>query len=207
MDNTAQVTNPKLLSESEWKSIFGSTLHSTMIQNRMIVSLVMANTEVRRKFFSEVTDWLKISCNTTYYFVEINSNLHVYIAGDSDALNFKMRFQDAEPPEVEPPVVKAPPPRPTPRIPPYAPKSVPIDPLIDDIFKKMIEDKSWEFDKQARWNDEILKLKILKSRSEINRPYIVDYPSDLIYEKPSRDLKPIMDELKDIAKKSSKGDK
>jgi hypothetical protein len=146
---TVSVSNPKGLSDSEWKSIHGTEMHTKMVQNRLCVDLV-ASDESKRKMFRIISKWMRENCNSIYYLVDGKNSdpVLVYILADADAVNFKMYFHDHEAPEVPVPAPKPPPP-------PPPPPSSPAQDILDRIKKR----KQWEMDrleqdrKQAEWED------------------------------------------------------
>lgn len=101
---TITVTNPKGLTEEEFKAIRGSELHSRMVKNRMVLSFSGFSNQAdeARKV---VREWLKENCNSTYYFDQNGRNA-VYIEEDADAVNFKIALHDFEVALPEPEPVK-----------------------------------------------------------------------------------------------------
>jgi hypothetical protein len=90
--NILSITNDKLLSNEEWKSIYGTNLHEKMLLNRFVV----------RNFIdiSSILDWLKHNCNSFYYHTTAialkRDEFRVYILNDADVVNFKMRWDGHE---------------------------------------------------------------------------------------------------------------
>ena len=116
-----EITNPKALTKEEFDSLRGTSLYEQMFRNRSIVTVKNGLNEAKDIASKEVKAWLKENCGTFYY-VDGSGNMRVYIEGDADAVNFKMRFHDQDI-ELPPP----PPPKPAPA--PAKPNPTPSFPV------------------------------------------------------------------------------
>lgn len=143
------VTNPKGLTAEDFKSLAGSSLHETMMRNRMRVS-VNGYTDAKSAATNSINKWLRNNCGTFYFFDQ--NAFWVYIEGDADAVNFKMFFHDM--------AVDIPKPPEEPSKPVAKPASVPIrnrpqrakPNANSDFIKDLIEEVNKR--KGGEWTDE-----------------------------------------------------
>lgn len=103
------ISNPKRLIEGDFQALRGTVLYEQMFRNRCRVEVKGGLNDARAVAWNDITEWLKANCGT-FYHVDESGGGWVYIEGDSDAVNFKMRFHDQEVAIPEPP----PPPKPKP---------------------------------------------------------------------------------------------
>jgi len=87
-----QITNPKLLTEEDFASLRGTSLYEQLFRNRCSLSILNRSSSAQKVAENEVVEWLKDNCHTFYYFDSETG--YVFIEGDADVLNFKMKFDD-----------------------------------------------------------------------------------------------------------------
>ena len=102
------ISNPKRLIKGDFQALRGTALYEQMFRNRCRVEVKGGLNDAKDIARADIADWLKANCSTFYHFDDTDG--WVYIEGDSDAVNFKMRFHDQEVAIPEPP----PPPKPKP---------------------------------------------------------------------------------------------
>jgi hypothetical protein len=162
--STISVSNPKALSDSEFKAIQGSELHATMTKNRSIIKVKNATvnpSEVRAKVRKLIVEWLAGNCNSFYHVANSTDPIAVYIEGDSDVVHFKLAFHGIDAPEIDPVTVTV-----TVQKPRFLPSTLlppTVSPKInaDDLWKKIMEKTTkdpgnkWELDfpKQYPFSD------------------------------------------------------
>lgn len=100
------ISNPKRLFKDDFNALRGTSLHEQMFRNRCRVEVKGGLNDARNAAIEEIVEWLKANCGTFYLFDDTNG--WVYIEGDTDAVNFKMRFHDQEVTLPEPPPVPKP---------------------------------------------------------------------------------------------------
>jgi hypothetical protein len=168
---TIKISSPKALSESDWKSIMGSSLHESMMRNRCVVGIHALPDH--KKLVKQITDWLFENCNSFYYVECSPQNLKVYIERDADTTLFVMTFNGQDAPvadEVNPfinPKKRSPPPRP---LPPLKPSE------IDKIMEMIKEKQRWDKEYNGTWEEESLDIRrrTTRLRMETGHPYFVD---------------------------------
>lgn len=95
------ISNPKRLLKDDFQALRGTALHEQLFRNRCRVEVKGGLNDAREAARTEIAEWLKTNCGTFYHFDDIGG--WVYIEGDTDAVNFKMRFHDQEVMLPEPP--------------------------------------------------------------------------------------------------------
>lgn len=111
------ISNPKRLFKDDYNALRGTALYEQMFRNRCRVEVKGGLNDAKDVARTDITDWLKANCGT-FYFID-DGCAWVYIEGDADVVNFKMRFHDQEVAIPEPP----PPPKPKPAAAPTRPST------------------------------------------------------------------------------------
>jgi len=148
------ISTPKLLSADDWKSLFGSDLHSLMVRNRSEIKMQGGGSAADRTRLKQVVvDWLRESCKSLYFISPSTpmGEFTVYIEGDPDAVNFKIFFEGYELPEEEPE-------QPQPKV--SSPSQASAHDILERIKQRQVEKKK----APMGWDDDD---DLMKTRQDI----------------------------------------